>query len=604
LTSPSLFHVCVVDMSKISSKSRNRHQQQSSPILDNAIAILVVARVVGALYNIVHDCDEVYNYWEPLHYVMHGYGMQTWEYSAAYALRSWWYIVLHALIGWPLKLVTRNKVLAFYGIKVALGLLSGCSEYILCRALVNRVHPHVAKVYLVFAAFSSGMFVSANAFLPSSVAMVAMTFSAAGVLEGNTNLVIWGAVVGCTWGWIVAGLAFVPYALWILVRGIRSRNLLGSFGTLFVSLAIALVPLVVCDRVYYGTWKASLVNFLEYNVQGGGKSDLYGVEPASYYLKNGFNQLQMALPLALALPAVMAARAVGGMLLNTNQAQLKERQGISDWLVLVALSPAFLWMVAITSLPHKEERFLYVVYPLLIAAAAVTTVRLKEIMQSILPGWLVRNLMAIGILGTCLLSLSRSRALVHHYGSIMALYRSLPSLLPTAIPRNDSPTYVCTGSEWFKFPSSFFLPGSLYRLQFVKSGFDGLLPRPFEESPDGTKASPPGFNDDNRMVEGNFWDNATLCDYFVTSRRLVGDTWEWIDPAVVDGETAGSDSWTAIAALPYVDNAASPALYRAFSIPLLSERKNVWMEYVLLKNRRRGDAAIDNDTTNTSGDEI
>ena len=45
-----------------------------------AFFLLVVARLTSAVFNIVHDCDEVYNYWEPLHYLLYGYGMQTWEY--------------------------------------------------------------------------------------------------------------------------------------------------------------------------------------------------------------------------------------------------------------------------------------------------------------------------------------------------------------------------------------------------------------------------------------------------------------------------------------------------------------------------------------------
>ena len=39
---------------------------------------------------------------------------------------------------------------------------------------------------------------------------------------------------------------------------------------------------------------------------------------------------------------------------------------------------------------------------------------------------------------------------------------------------------VCVGDEWHRYPSSFFLPGPNYRLQFVKSGFDGLLPAAFD----------------------------------------------------------------------------------------------------------------------------
>ena len=45
-----------------------------------AFACLLLPRILSALYNIVHDCDEVYNYWEPLHFLLYGHGMQTWEY--------------------------------------------------------------------------------------------------------------------------------------------------------------------------------------------------------------------------------------------------------------------------------------------------------------------------------------------------------------------------------------------------------------------------------------------------------------------------------------------------------------------------------------------
>ena len=45
-----------------------------------ALGILLIARGLSASHNLVHDCDEVFNYWEPLHYLLYGYGFQTWEY--------------------------------------------------------------------------------------------------------------------------------------------------------------------------------------------------------------------------------------------------------------------------------------------------------------------------------------------------------------------------------------------------------------------------------------------------------------------------------------------------------------------------------------------
>jgi hypothetical protein len=46
----------------------------------SAFLVLLASKLLSAFLNIVHDCDETYNYWEPLHYLIHGYGLQTWEY--------------------------------------------------------------------------------------------------------------------------------------------------------------------------------------------------------------------------------------------------------------------------------------------------------------------------------------------------------------------------------------------------------------------------------------------------------------------------------------------------------------------------------------------
>ncbi|KAF2617150.1 hypothetical protein F2Q68_00042250 [Brassica cretica] len=62
---------------------------------------LCYLRYMSATSNIVHDCDEVFNYWEPLHYLLYKSGFQTWEYSSKFALRSYLYIIFHELAGRP-----------------------------------------------------------------------------------------------------------------------------------------------------------------------------------------------------------------------------------------------------------------------------------------------------------------------------------------------------------------------------------------------------------------------------------------------------------------------------------------------------------------------
>ena len=41
--------------------------------------VLFFFRLSSAFYNIIQDCDEVFNFWEPLHFSLFGTGLQTWE---------------------------------------------------------------------------------------------------------------------------------------------------------------------------------------------------------------------------------------------------------------------------------------------------------------------------------------------------------------------------------------------------------------------------------------------------------------------------------------------------------------------------------------------
>jgi len=41
--------------------------------------VLLAAYLAAAAWCPILDCDEVFNYWEPLHNLVHGTGLQTWE---------------------------------------------------------------------------------------------------------------------------------------------------------------------------------------------------------------------------------------------------------------------------------------------------------------------------------------------------------------------------------------------------------------------------------------------------------------------------------------------------------------------------------------------
>lgn len=60
--------------------------------------MFLAANLISALFNPIQDCDETFNFLEPTHYLTHGYGLQTWEWSPAYGIRDWLYVLPHAVV--------------------------------------------------------------------------------------------------------------------------------------------------------------------------------------------------------------------------------------------------------------------------------------------------------------------------------------------------------------------------------------------------------------------------------------------------------------------------------------------------------------------------
>lgn len=62
------------------SKSSSKGERDGGLKWQFAFFSLAVLRYMSATSNIIHDCDEVFNYWEPLHFLLYKSGFQTWEY--------------------------------------------------------------------------------------------------------------------------------------------------------------------------------------------------------------------------------------------------------------------------------------------------------------------------------------------------------------------------------------------------------------------------------------------------------------------------------------------------------------------------------------------
>jgi alpha-1,2-mannosyltransferase len=165
----------------------------------------------------IQDCDEAFNYWEPLHYLNHKYGLQTWEYSGEFALRSWTYIVIHAIPAKLGSLFARSKTFEFYILRIFLAFCCAASETRLYSAISRTLNPRVGVVYLMITAFSPGMFYASVAFLPSSFAMYTSTLGLAAFMDwrGGPKTaagVMWFGI-GAIVGWPFSGVLISPFII-------------------------------------------------------------------------------------------------------------------------------------------------------------------------------------------------------------------------------------------------------------------------------------------------------------------------------------------------------------------------------------------------------
>lgn len=80
--------------------------------------------------------------------------------------------------------------------------------------------------------------------------MYTLTAAAAALLNTDHRRVVLYAVIGVIWGWAVAGIAFLPYAVYLLLIGSPWVYLPAGV----VSLVGTLLPMVGFDRLFYGKW--------------------------------------------------------------------------------------------------------------------------------------------------------------------------------------------------------------------------------------------------------------------------------------------------------------------------------------------------------------
>lgn len=553
-----------------------------------ALGMLVCVRVLVACFMIISDCDEVYNYWEPVHLLSAPKppkAFETWEYAPQYAIRSWAYIALHSLV--PASLAHMPSQLSFYALRVVLAIASSFADAFLYERVAQHVHVRIARYMLVFLIVCAGMHSASVALLPSSMVMYTTSVGMAYAMQPAsmaasrrtyraTAAFAFGAL--CS-GWPYALVLAVPFVLEELGGAPWGRRLARGVGATLVSAFCMGVPIVVIDSLAYGRPTLVALRTVLYNVASRARGigpELYGVEPASYYF--------VALALGFSVAAPMALISLPMLVLGARY--LPSRLAGSAVLLGLRLAPLYLWLGVLLVQPHKEERFLYAAYPLVCFAAAVTLYFVRAFLESaylrftrspyrasrtmVFSAMTLVPLVAAAVFGAL-----RTSALVVHYRAPIDIMHALP---------NEAGT-LCYAGEWHRFPSHFFVPPQV-RVEFVESAFRGILPHHFSPGNASdplwpwaayTRTPPMRVNDRNEH-EPDRYVALSQCSWLV--------------------DTHADDSWEPLMCRPFVDNEASRLAAQAMPLPGKIratvaralyvpgwDTSLVWSSYCLLRRR-------------------
>ncbi|KZO96340.1 glycosyltransferase family 22 protein [Calocera viscosa TUFC12733] len=625
-----------------------------TPGLSVAFRMLIMIRVGAAMYSNIQDCDEVFNFFEPLHYLFKGYAFQTWELSPEYAIRSWAYILLH----FPATLVpgllnATSKRTSFFAVRIALGAVCSFCEAKFYRTVVEQMNYRLGRYLLFMLMFSAGMWNASTAFLPSSFAMYTTMMACSYWFKPASNTDAYRTLattvyfaLGAIVGWPFALAIAIPYVFEELVVYGHDKVADGEWRKWFMArltrligcgvvAATIFIPVVGIDSLAYDKLTITPWNIIHYNILGGSERgpDLYGTEPWYFYFLNLILNFNILLPLALvSIPALGITYRFDRRRLGLTRPGRNESSPFT--LMALRLLPFYLWLGILTAQQHKEERFMYPVYPLLCFNAATTIYLARGWLEttyvyftkspyqaskaSLFP-WATFSI----VLLSAIIGISRILALYQYYHAPMDVvshfeFSELPrllnvtGLLPEQIKKTETPSKydkenlvdltpihmfnlnLCIGKEWYRFPSHFHVPDSI-NVNFIKSEFDGMLPRHFVESAgsdalwkwDGTRFVPPDLNDLNREEPSRYVEPST-CDYLIDlDFPDRGGPPSPLEPRYAIEEK----SWERVACYKFVDAANSNPMTKLLWVPLSEWTSlNSYGDYCLLKNKARAKA--------------
>lgn len=380
------------------------------------------------------------------------------------------------------------------------------------------------------------------------------------------KLAIFFTAISVLLGWPFVALISIP----IIVDILRLRKIrLFVFWSIISGVTI-LLPMIILDSSYFGKLVMAPVNIVSYNVfKRDGGPNLYGTEPFTFYIFNGFLNFNVIWLLALLTPIAV--------LISYVAVPSKTRQTTLTLPYYLSLAPFYLWLGVMMIQPHKEERFLFPVYPLISLCGAITLDISQKIFFRIKSAILKINtathylnhttfITVFVVIVSVLFNVSRILALYRNYHAPMDTFIELSASRDILEdPNTKDPINVCIGKDWYRYPSSFFLPSTRYSIRFLRSEFRGILPAYYSNDENATQIIHSYFNDMNKENSFMHFKNIEKCDFLIDLDLKMKKT-----PPLEPNYSADKEYWTIFKELPFLNAQQSHPIYRAFYVPFVS----------------------------------
>lgn len=295
---------------------------------------------------IVHP-DEIFQMEEPAHRLAFGYGIVSWEWRAG--IRSWIFPYLFSLL---MRAFPSSAGSAAYLLAIKLLLSSASLGVVLtgyywarrvageCAALVAAFAAAIWYQLAIYATHPLSEVLATNFLLPGLYLQCFNDRRQSRLIVGT----LLSSIAACA---RVQLLPIVLFATLLFCNDWRPRTLA------YLAMAL-LAPLCLSGLVDWLTWGHPFQTIWKYVLVNMTVSKRYGIEPWWWYLRDLALRLNILL-----LAAVLAVRRLPKMAL------------------IVAATVALFSFI-----PHKEERFLYPVWPLIIIMASVGLYSLLQSQRS------------------------------------------------------------------------------------------------------------------------------------------------------------------------------------------------------------------------------